>query len=182
MSTRDSHTLLLTPLAAFMPPCETALLLAQVPQASLIVFGVGDLLSGGESRQICKAEIYPYQVALAWAQGAGNFRTEAHVVCSPRITREGDHVGTLDHGKLFSEFHNPELGQTQHPRAPGGTDILKAKALAAALGPETGIACTPHKEAAEGAILIPQALRQGRCRHLGQPLMPCRALPLREPP
>jgi hypothetical protein len=36
MSTRDSHTLLLTPLAPLLSPCETALLLAQVAQASLI--------------------------------------------------------------------------------------------------------------------------------------------------
>jgi hypothetical protein len=31
MSARDSHTLLLTPLAPLLAPCETALLLAQVP-------------------------------------------------------------------------------------------------------------------------------------------------------
>src|SRR6516162_6206278 len=44
------------------------------------------------------------------------------------------------------------------------------------------IACESRKEAAESPVLIPQALRQGSGRHLGQPLMPCRALPLRQPP
>src|SRR5262249_51817420 len=67
------------------------------------------------------------------------------------------------------------------PRAPAGADVLKPKALAAALGLETGIARTPRKEAAESAVLIPQALRQGRRQHLVQPLMPRRPLPLRQP-
>ena len=40
----------------------------------------------------------------------------------------------------------------------------------------------PCKKAAKSAFLIPQALRQGRRRHLSQPRMPCCALPLRQPP
>jgi hypothetical protein len=67
MSARDSHPLLLTPAAPLLPPCETALLLAQVPQAAQIVSGVGDLLSCGEGRQVCKADVYPYEVACASA-------------------------------------------------------------------------------------------------------------------
>jgi hypothetical protein len=108
MSARDSPTLLLTPMAPLLPPCQTPLLLAQVPQASLIAPGVWDLPCG-EGRQVCQAEIYPYQLARAWKQGA----------------------------------RNP---------------------------------C-----AAESPVLIPQALCQGRGRHLSQPLMPCRAFPPRQP-
>jgi len=106
MSTRDSHTLLLTPPAPLFPPCETALLLAKVPQASLIVPGVGDLLSGGEGRKVCKAEVYPYQLARARKQRAGNLRAEAHVVRAARIPREREHVRALNLGKSFSESQN----------------------------------------------------------------------------
>jgi hypothetical protein len=134
MSARDSYTLLLTAVASLLPPCETALLLAQVPQASLIVPGVGDLLPGGKGRQVCKAEVYPYQVARAWERGAGNLGAEAHVVRSPRIPQEANHVGALDRGKLFSESQKSELGEAQHARAPPGADALKPKALAPALG------------------------------------------------
>jgi hypothetical protein len=115
MSTRDSHTLLITPVAPLLPPCQTALLLAQVPQASLIVSGVRDLLPCGEGRQVCQAEVYPYQLARAWAQEAGELRAEAHVVSPRRIPREAHHVGTLNLGKLFSELQNPELWEAQHP-------------------------------------------------------------------
>jgi len=182
MSTRNSQPLLLTPLAPLLAPCETALLLTQVPQASLIVPGVGDLLPCGEGRQVCKAEVYPYQSARAWAQGAGDLRAEGHVVRPPRIPREGHHVGTLDLRKSLREFHNSELREPQHSGAPARADVLKPKALAGALNLESGLACTLGKEAAESPILIPQALRQARCRHLGQPFVPCCALPQSEPP
>jgi hypothetical protein len=181
MSTRDSQPLPLTPLAPLLAPCETALLLAQVPQASLIVPGVGDLLPGGEGRQVCKAEIYSYQSARAWARGAGNLRAEAHVVRPSRIPREGHHVGTLDLRKSLSEFQHSELREPQHSGAPARADVLKPKALAGGLSLESGIACTLGKEAAESPILIPQALRQGRCRDFAQPFMPCCVLPQSEP-
>ena len=181
MSARDSHTLFLTPMAPLLPPCETAMLLAQVPQASLIVPWVGDLLPGGEGRQVCQPEIYPYQLACAWTRGARDLCAEAHEVCPRRIPREAHHVGALDLGKLFGEFQDSELREAQHPRAPPGADVLKPKALPAALGLETWIAGTVGKETAESPVLIPQALCQGCGRHLSQPLMPCRALPLRQP-
>jgi len=181
VSTRDSHTLLLAPMAPLLPSRETALLLTQVPQASSIVPGVGDLFPGGEGRQVYKAEIHPYQFARAWAQGSRNLGTEAHVVRPARIPQEAHHVGPLDVGKLFSEFQNSKLGEPQHSRSPRCARALKPKALAAALGLETRIACMPAKEAAESPILIAQALCQGRCWHLDEPLMPCRALPLRQP-
>src|SRR6516165_4087132 len=146
MSAGDPHTLLLTPVAPLLSPCETALLLAQVPQAPLIVPGVGDLLSCGESREVCQAEIYTYQLARAWKQGAGNFRTEAHVVRPACIPREAHYDWALDLGKPFSELQNSELGQPQNSRTPDGAHPLKSKALATALGLETGITRTLGKE------------------------------------
>ena len=130
---------------------------------------------------MCQTDVYPDQFARAWPRGSRNLGAEAHVVPPARIPQEAHHVGALNLGKLFSESQNSELGEPQNSPAPGGTHTLKPKALAAALGLETGIACAPRKEAAESPILIPQALRQRRCRHLSQPLIPCRALPLRQP-
>ena len=161
MSACDSHTLLLTPATPLLPPCETALLLAQVPQASLIVPGVGDLLPGGEGRQVCNAEVHPYQFARACTQWAAKLRAEAHGVRPRRIPREAHHVGALDIWKLFSESQSPELRQTQCPRAPPGADALKPKTLAAALAFETWIPCIPGKEVTESPVLIPQALCEG---------------------
>jgi hypothetical protein len=109
MSARDSHTLPLTPPAPLLPPCETALLLPQVPQASLIVPGVLDLLPCGEDRQVCKPEVYSYQVSCAWEQGAGNLGAEAHVVRPPRIPRL-TMSGRSTSGSPSASFRTPSLG------------------------------------------------------------------------
>ena len=72
MSASDSQPLLLAPVATLLPPCETALLLAQVPQASLIVLRVGDLLPCGESREVCKAEVYPTKSPVPGSEVQGS--------------------------------------------------------------------------------------------------------------
>ena len=115
MSARHSYTLLLAPLAPFLPPCETALLLAQVPQASLIVPGVGDLLPRGEGRQVCKAEIYPHRVARAWEQSARNFRAKAHKVRPARIAREVTMSGRSTSGSPSASRSKPSFGRCRAP-------------------------------------------------------------------
>src|SRR3989440_1496907 len=182
MNPRHPQPLLLAPPAAFLPPCQTPLLLTQVSEVCVITFGIRDLLPGRERGQVSESQVYTHRALYDRQPRRLDLHGETHVVAPHGIAREGHHVRSLHLGERFGELERAQLRQTHHPARPAPSHVLKPQARGYTLAFEARIASTMGEEITKGCILISQTLRETGCRHLRKPLMPRGALPLRQPP
>src|SRR6202030_4197885 len=136
MCPRHFQPLPLAPPTAFLPPRQTALLLAQVPDACLIALGILDLLPRREGGEVREAQIHPHRALPDRPPLGFHWCAETQVIASRSVAREGHHVRPIHFGKHFSELERTELRQAHDPLQPRCPRVLKPQAPRAGFGLE----------------------------------------------
>lgn len=171
----DAQPLLLATLTAFDAARQASLLLFQVAQTVGEMARILDLLAGTERGQIRQAKVHADHRGDNRQQGDLDRGAEADVVAPIGLALERDGIGAGDGRQFLGEFHRTELRQAHNTVYPFRfADILKAQRAihlprleARVTGGLTGFHAP--EEIDKSAILIAQALRQARCRNLGEP-------------
>ena len=130
---------------------------------------------------MCQSQIHPHRALSDRQQRLLHLSAEAHVVAPGRIPRQCNHIRPLYLRKGFGELESAQLRKTHDPARPSAAYILESQTSRVLLALEAWVARTLGEEVAERAVLITEALCESGRGNLREPLMPIRALPLREP-
>jgi hypothetical protein len=174
VSLRDPEPLLLVSLRAFDSATQTALLLFQIAESRVVLFGVFDLAAVAQRRQVSQPEVNTDNLISDRQDVYLNSGAKRHVIFAVRFTLQSDHAGACNLWQILCEFYHTKLWQANNTLNPFHRDFLKPQGISLPSFLESWVArlltrLNAAEEVSKRLILVIERLSQACSGRISKP-------------